>query len=361
MRRALLVLTSCLAAIALYLLAWPVPIEPVAWDAPEDRGLIDPFAPDDRLGPARALFLEGHEGPEDVALGADGNLYVTTAGGVILTIDDQGAVREYANVGGRPLGIEAASDGSLIVANAYLGLQRVAPDGSVTLLLAEFEGQPLVYANEPAIGSDGTIYFSESSTKFGAEAFGGTYEASLLDVMEHGGHGRVFALRPDSGEASVILDGLQFANGVAVGPDDAYLLIAETGSYRILRHWLRGDQRGTTEVLIDNLPAFPDNINDGLNGKYWVGLIAPRVAVLDTLSARPFLRKVVQRLPAALRPRAKPYAHVIAIDGNGEILMNLQDPAARITSLTGVRETPAAIYLTSLFGGELPVLYKSDL
>ena len=98
-------------------------------------------------------------------------------------------------MGGRALGIEADADGTFIVANAYLGLQRVAVDGRVEILLDEIDGQPLVYANDLAIATDGTVYFSEASTKFGAEASGGTYEGSLLDIMEHGGHGRVSGCR----------------------------------------------------------------------------------------------------------------------------------------------------------------------
>ena len=112
---------------------------------------------------------------------------------------------------------------------------------------------------------------------------------------------------------------------------------------------------------LDNLPGFPDNINNGLNGRFWIGLVAPRIASLDALSARPFLRKIVQRLPAATRPRALPSSHVIAITGDGQVLMNLQDPAATFASLTGVLETRDALYLTSLFGKQLGVLMKEDL
>ena len=73
------------------------------------------------------------------------------------------------------------------------------------------------------------------------------------------------------------------------------------------------------------------------------------------------LRKIVQRLPASLRPTAEPSAHVFAIDGNGDVLMNLRDPQARFAMLTGVFETGDALYLTSLFGHQLGVLQKDDL
>jgi hypothetical protein len=41
--------------------------------------------------------------------------------------------------------------------------------------------------------------------------------------------------------------------------------------------------------------------------------------------------------------------------------MNLQDPAARYSSLTGVLETSDRLYLTTLFGNQLPWLDKRDL
>lgn len=361
MKKALATATSILVAVLAYLLLWPVPINPVAWDAPRDLGLVDPFESNDRLRPARAIDLGTHEGPEDVAAGHDGRLYATSKDGFLLQIDGYGNVAEFAHVGGRPLGLETDHDGSFITANAYLGIQRISPDGSVTTLLSEVDGKPLVYADDLAIASDGTVYFSEASTRFGASQYEGTYEGSLLDIMEHGASGQVIAFSPKTGDAQVIIDDLNFANGIAVSDDQTFLLVAETGSYRILRHWLKGPRSGETEVLIDNLPGFPDNINNGLNGRFWIGLVAPRNSLLDRVSDKPFVRKIIQRLPAVVRPKAVPSSHVIAINGDGDVLMNLQDPAARYPSLTGVFETRDALYLTSLFGNKLARLDKKDL
>ena len=361
MTRALVTGGSIAALAILYLLLWPVPIDPVAWNAPTDEGLIDPYEANDRLKYTRGIDLGAHEGPEDATLGADGAIYATTTGGMVLRIDRRGKVSEFADVGGRPLGIETDADGSLLVANAYAGIQRVRRDGTVITLLDEVDGTPLVYADDLAIAADGTVYFTEASTKFGAARFGGTYEGSLLDIMEHGGHGRVIEFDPQTGLAHVFIDGLDFANGIAISEDQRFLLIAETGSYRILRHWLEGTAAGSTEVLLDNLPAFPDNINNGLDGRFWIGMVAPRIALLDKLSNRPFLRKIVQRLPAAMRPRAEPYSHVIAINGDGVVLENLHGESARFPTLTGVLETPRSLYLTTLFGNQLPILSKSDL
>jgi len=359
-RRALAISGIFLALVSAYLLFWPVPVDPVAWQAPVDRGYVDPFAPNKLLKSATGIDLGDFEGPEDATLGQDSRIYVTTNGGSIIRIQNRG-VSEFVNVGGRPLGIETDHDGSLVVANAVVGLQRIDLDGSITILLHEFEQQALENANNLAIGPNGVIYFSQSSTKFTASAFGGSYEASLLDILEHGGNGNVYSFDPASGTATRLMTNLNYANGVAVSKDGSFLLVAETSEYRILKYWLSGELRGRTEVLIDNLPAFPDNIKTGMNGRFWIGFAAPRNQLIDQLSNYPFARKIIQRLPAAARPKAEPFSHVIAINGDGDVLMNLHDPAARFPTLTGVLETRDALYLTTLFGHRLPRIKKRDL
>ena len=113
--------------------------------------------------------------------------------------------------------------------------------------------------------------------------------------------------------------------------------------------------------MIENLPGFPDNINRGLDGRFWIGLVAPRNALIDRLADKPFLRSVVQRLPAALRPTAEQSTHLIAIDGSGQVLMNLQDSAAGFPMVTGAFEADDNLYLSSLYGDRIAYLPRSEL
>ena len=62
-------------AIAAYLLLWPVPVEPQAWQAPKDPGYIGPFAQNNKLANLDTLSLDGQQGPEDFALSPDGTIY----------------------------------------------------------------------------------------------------------------------------------------------------------------------------------------------------------------------------------------------------------------------------------------------
>ena len=358
MKKLLAIAAVPLVAALLYLALWPVPIDPVAWQAPADRGLTDPYLPNKLLQAATGIDLGPHEGPEDATLGPDNAVYATTLDGAILRIKDE-SVEEFARVGGRPLGIEADADGSLVVANAFIGLQRVAIDGTVTTLFGG-KNDP-VFANNLAIAPDGVIYFTEASRKFSALALGDTMEATLYDVMEHGGHGRVIEYDPATGQARTLLGGLAYANGIAISETGDFLLIVEMNEYRILKYWLGGPKQGSTEVVIDNLPGFGDNLKTGLNGRFWLGFAAPRKAIVDRLANKPFLRKAVMRLPKILRPAAALSSHVIAFDSDGVVLMNMQDPEARYPTLTGVLETRDYLYLTTLYGSTLPVIAKKDL
>lgn len=341
-----------------YFLAWPVPVEPVAWQAPPNPGYTGPFAVNERLKGIERVSIGDNQGPEDIALDAQGRIYAATHEGRIIRLEADGSNPEnWVDTGGRPLGIDFDGTGNLIVADAYVGLLSIAPDGQIAKLATEASGIPIRYADDVDVAADGKIYFSDASTKFGAKDWIGTYEASLFDINEHGGHGRLIVYDPATRKAETLLDGLNFANGVAVSSDQTYVLVNETGAYRVVRYWIAGPNKGKAEPLIENLPSFPDNISTGINGRYWVAFVSPRNALLDSLSGKPFLRKVIQRMPGFLRPKAIAYGHIIAIDGHGKVLEDLQDPAGAYPIITSVTETPDYLYIGSLVNpsiGKLP-------
>ena len=222
------------------------------------------------------------------------------------------------------------------------------------------DGVPIVYADDLDLTEDGKIYFSDASSKFGAESNGGTYAASLLDIAEHGGHGRLLVYDPADQSTKLVMAGLNFANGVATAADSSFVLINETGSYRIHKYWLTGEKAGTAEVIIDNLPGFPDNIVRGRDGRFWVGLVSPRSQELDNISSSPLIRKMVQRLPQFMQLAAESYSHVIAIDGDGNVLTSLQDPNGQHHTNTGALETDDWLYISSLHADNLARIKRED-
>jgi sugar lactone lactonase YvrE len=342
-----------------YLLAWPVPIDPVSWVAPRNPGYNGAYAVNDRLSGAELLPIGDAHGPEDVALDGDGYLYAATHGGWIVRLDPDGTHPvNWVDTGGRPLGIDFDASGRLLVADAFRGLLSIGRDAKVMVLADEADGIPIRYADDVDVASDGKVYFSDASSRFAAAEWGGTYEASLLDIMEHSRSGRLLVYDPESRRATTLLDQLSFANGVAVSSDETFVLVTETGEYRVIRYWLVGPRAGESETLLEELPGFPDNISRGLEGRFWVALISPRNRLLDKLSGAPWLRRVVQRLPGFLRPKAVAYGHLIAIDADGRIVENLQDPTGAYPFNTGVTETPTHLYIGSLLAAEIGRLQK---
>ena len=318
MKKSLLTLAALLAASLLYLLFWPVPVDPVAWTPPTAPELTGPWSANEKLKAVERLAQDQGPGPEAIAFDAAGALYTGYSDGRVMRFDADGRNGvQVVNTGGRPLGLKFAPDGTLFVADAKKGLLKVA-QGAVTVLATEAGGTPINFADDLDVTADGTVYFSDASSKFG-------YPGNT-DFLEHGANGRLLRYDPASGKATVLVPGLHFPNGVALGPGEDYLVFNEQASYRVMRYWLKGDKAGLLEPLIENLPGLPDNVTfDRAGNRFWIALTTPRLKDLDALLPHPFLRKMVFRLPAAMQPKVVRHGFVIAIDPAGEVVANLQD------------------------------------
>lgn len=336
--------------LALYLLLWPVPVDPAAWAAPADSGYTGVHAVNTGLAALERVTLPGgHTGPEAITVDSAGQLYVATHEGAVLRYDPRGGTfSTIVETGGRPLGLEIASDGTLWIADAYRGLLSFDMQAGLRVRASEAEGVPIAYADDLDVTSDGFVYLSDASTRFGAKAYGGTFPASLLAIMEHSGDGRLLEFDSNSETIRTVADGLTFPNGVARTADGSAVLFAETGSYRVLRYHRFGPRKGTVEPVLENLPGFPDNVQRDADGRFWVGLVSSRRPALDAMANRPFVRKIVQRLPPALRPKATRYGHVILIDEEGKVHADLQDPSGAFAQTTGGITRNGELFVTSL-------------
>ncbi len=336
-------LAALLLLVAVYLCFWPVGLDPVAWAAPAPPAMAGVYAPNTLLAGAQRFQLPDGVGPEDVAVDAAGRFYGGLADGRIVRFDADGTgPHPFADTGGRPLGLHFDASGNLIVADAMKGLLAVDPNGAVFVLATEAEGVPFGFTDDLDIGADGTIYFSDASAKFSIHHY-------KNDALEHRPHGRLMAYEPATQTVRVLLKDLYFANGVAVSPDQSFVLVNETWKYRITRYWLSGARAGTSEPFIENLPGFPDGVSCNGRDTFWVAMASPRNALLDNLAPYPFLRGIVARLPAFLQPKPEHYAFVLGLDIRGRVSHNLQDPAATaIAYVTSVEEHQGTLYLGSL-------------
>jgi len=347
-----------------YLLFWPVAIEPVSWVAPIDRGYAGPFAVNRKLTQLKHIELGDDEGPEHVAMGRDGKLYAAMASGNILRMNPDGSGREvFANTGGRPLGFSFDASDNLIVADGFRGLLSITASGKVTLLTDRVDGALILFADAVVIADSGKIYFTDASTRFGAEQWG-PKEASYLDIIEQTATGRLLEYDPTTRTTRVIAYGFSFANGVVLSNDQQTLFVAESGRYTVWRIAVDAADLDLSTLthpkdnaqarrVFDNLPGYPDNLMRGLDGRIWVGLMKPRSAAADDFASLPFLRKIALRLPHAWLPVPKNYVHMVAFTEDGKVVADLQDPDGAYPDATGITETRDRLYVQSLTANTL--------
>ena len=343
MKRPLLLTAGLLlAGFLAYALAWPTNLEPVAWTPPPAPPMTGTYAPNDALKGIERLAAGAGAGPEAVFVDAANRVYTGFADGRVVRLAGDGKLEEVVNTGGRPLGVSYAPGGGIVIADAKKGLLHYGD--TLTTLATSADGVPFGFTDDVDVASASPkVYFSDASHKFG-------YGKHMLDIIEHGANGRLLEYDATTKQTRVLLSGLHFANGVAVGPDDAYVLVNETSKYRVLRYWLKGEKAGTHEVFIDNLPGFPDNITFNGRDRFWLAIFAPRDKLLDELlPGSLYLRTVIAKLPRFLQPRPKMQSFVLALDLDGRISANLQyagdDAYAPITS---VREHGEYLYFGSL-------------
>lgn len=370
LRKAAAVIAIPVFAGIAYLALAPVPVEPVAWQAPQAPGYAGPHARNTRLAQLRHLVIGNEEGPEGMASGPDGKLYAAVASGAIVRLNSDGSgFEKWADTGGRVLGIDFDAHGRLIAADAMRGLLAIGPDRKHELLSDNLAGDPIRYTNSLTVAKSGRIYFTDSSRRFGAKALGGTFNASVHDIIEHSATGRLLEYDPATRRTRTVMRDLCFANGVALSLNESRLFVVETCEYRV---WsvdpaandlsAKVAVAGTPQarILLSNLPGYPDNLTRGRDGRIWLGLVKPRGAAVDKLSAQPFLRKMVMRLPKSLWPVPPAYGHVIAFDEAGTIVADLQDPSGKYRETTGVIETADRLYIQSLHAKSLAWLSKED-
>ena len=355
MKKLFLTIGVLLLLLAAYLTLWPVPIEPVSWNAPMPPGYTGPHAVNTKLANLKMISLGKEEGPEHIAIGKDGKLYTTVTSGNILRMNPDGSAQEvFVNTGGRVLGFDFDAAGNLIAADADKGLLSISPDRKITVLTDKVNGDPIRYADAVVVAKSGKMYLSDASTRFAPKDWGGTFEASILDILEQSSTGRILEYDPANKTTRVVAKGLSFANGVALSQDEQTLFVNETGKYRVWKISVSAKDLDIStpsdqaKLLFDNLPGYPDNLMRGLDGKIWLGLAKPRNPTIDNLATKPFMRKLTLRLPRAMWPVPKAYGHVMAFTEDGKVVADLQDPSGAYPETTGVTETNDRLYIQSL-------------
>lgn len=188
----------------------------------------------------------------------DGRLLVVgMSRGSVLQIDLDGGVLGSVETGGGPNGLAEGANGEIWVAQnggairpsrssrpVSAGLQRI--DGTA---VTDLPVSGALAPNDLVMGPDGRVWFTDPGLP------GATSE------------GRVCALDPGTGSVEVLLDGIDFPNGLAFADDVLHL--ARTDEGRVTRHRWDGTRLGPAEESIPLPDGGPDGLALDVDGRLY--------------------------------------------------------------------------------------------
>lgn len=326
------------------------PVHPLPLLLPPPVSLTGPFAPNSLLRTHLRRIGDGLlPSPEDVVADAHGFLFVGCSDGWIKRIDPLSNSVEnwvFLGAGHIPLGLTLGRHGELIVCDADTGLLNVTKE-NVEVLSQEAEGVKFMLTDAAAVSKeDGSIYFTDASDKYPLAQY-------LKDFQEARPNGRLLKYNEVTRTTTVLMDRLYFANGVALSSNEDFLVVCETVAARCQRYWLKGEKRGHSEIFVDRLPGFPDNIKSDGKGQFWISLVGARPFYFRWVLEYPFLKQIQEVLGVgdALNKRLTKRALVLAVTEEGEPLRTLADPAGDAINLV----TTAYVVGEDLYLGSLGV------
>ncbi|TAL81862.1 MAG: ABC transporter permease [Candidimonas sp.] len=323
------------------------------------------YAVNDKLHDIELIGLGQVESPEDVILDEQDNLYCGTRHGEIIRFfaPDYKRMEVFAKIGGQPLGMAFDAQKNLYVCVGGMGLYRVTPERKVEKatdetnrsLFSIVDDSRLRLADDLDIAPDGRVFFSEATIRYEMHEW-------QIDSLEGRGNGRLICYDPKTGQTRTLVKNLIFPNGVCLGPDQQSVLFAESWACTIKRYWFDGPKSGQVEVVIPNLPGYPDNINRASDGNYWVALMGMRGPAFDLAMREPdFRKRMAKRLPQDewISPNIN-VGCVIKINERGEVLDALWDlSGVNHPMITSMREHRGYLYLGGISNNRIG-RYKLD-
>jgi gluconolactonase len=147
---------------------------------------------------------------------------------------------------------------------------RTELDGSMTVLIDNFQGKKLNAPNDAVVAADGAVWFTDP----GYGIFG-NYEGHKADLELPA---RVYRLDVKSGQAAVVADDFDKPNGLAFSPDEKKLYIIDSGITHGGRSNLRvfdvsGDKLINGKVFAENFaPGFTDGVRTDIDGNVWCSM-----------------------------------------------------------------------------------------
>ncbi|XP_058734905.1 protein STRICTOSIDINE SYNTHASE-LIKE 3-like [Vicia villosa] len=250
---------------------------------------------------------------------------------------------------GRPLGLRFhKKTGELYIADAYLGLMKVGPEGGLaTSLTTEAEGVPLRFTNDVDVDIEGNVYFTESSEIYQRRNF-------MQLVFSGDDSGKVLKYNPTTKETTVLVRNVQFPNGISLSKDGSFFVFCEGTIGRLRKYWLKGEKAGTSEIFAV-LPGAPDNVRVNEDGDFWVAIHCRRSMYAYFTALYPRIRKVILKLPIPTKFQylfqigGKLHGVIVKYSPEGKLVQVLEDSEGKVVrAVSEVEEKDGQLWIGSV-------------
>ena len=190
---------------------------------------------------------------------------------------------------GRPLGLRFDKEKRLLVAESYSGLHRLSADGKAReVLVDKVEGRSITFINDVDVASDdGTIYFTETSDRWGRSKV-------VSEIIASRPVGTLVSFHPSDPYGTMkVYRGFLPCNGVTLSHDEkSVFFVSGPRIYKLDR------ASQTVSLALDNAPAVMDNIRrrKGIPHRFLIGCASKRAAPFslpDVLAPYPAVRNVM--------------------------------------------------------------------
>jgi hypothetical protein len=250
------------------------------------------FSPNQRLDEARELGNEIAR-PDDLALGPDGALYVSSGNTILRCSGMDYAERgEFARLPASVGGLAWTTDGRLLACVSGRGLCALSGGGEIVGWLEAVGGVSLACPTSVAAAGDGTIYVTDGSRANAPDHW-------LADLMENRApSGRLISCDPRLGAARVLADGLAWPSGAVVTHDDGEIWFCESWTHRLSAI---SRVSGGRRLIVKNYAGYPARITRGAAGDYWMAFFGLRTQLTEfVLREREFCEAMMKTVPPDL-------------------------------------------------------------